>query len=575
MRIAIAQLNPVVGDITGNLEKILGTVESAADEKPDLIVFPELVLTGYPPRDLLERRWLLKGARSAADRIAYETAGGGCGIILGLPTPTGRDIGRGLYNSAVLIHDGAIRFSQHKQLLPTYDVFDEDRYFDSAAASEIVEFKGERLGISICEDAWNDPELWRKRIYNRDPIEELAGKGATLMINISASPYYIGKEQIRRRIIQNHARRFNVPFVFVNQVGGNDELIFDGRSLVVGANGRIVNELDAFHDRLEIVDTAVEADIDRIIHDAPETNLFNALVLGLKDYVGKCGFTDVLLGLSGGIDSAMVAVLAAAALGPDHVTGLTLPGPFSSGGSVDDSVTLAKNLGVSCHTLAISDIYEQYLDVLKPLFAGTAFGIAEENIQARIRGNLLMALSNKTGAMVLNTGNKSEMAVGYCTLYGDMSGGLSVLSDVPKTWVYKLAEHVNRRGLHGTHTASEQPAKPVIPRAIIDKAPSAELRPDQRDQDSLPPYPVLDGILKYYVDDSLSMGEITAKGYDEDTVRWVIRAVDRNEYKRRQAAPGLKVTSKAFGVGRRMPVAARGEWNGPTTPADTGPAQIP
>nr|HPQ41318.1 nitrilase-related carbon-nitrogen hydrolase [bacterium] len=349
MRIAVAQINPVVGDITGNLEKILDVVASTMDKSPDLMVFPELVLTGYPPRDLLERRWLIKGARSAADRIACETAGSDCGLILGLPTPTGRDIGRGLYNSAVLIHDGAIRFTQHKQLLPTYDVFDEDRYFDSAGVSDVVEFKGERLGISICEDAWNDPELWRKRIYTRDPIEELARNGATLMINISASPYHIGKEQIRRRIIQSHARRFNVPFLFVNQVGGNDELIFDGRSLFVSAGGRIVDEFDPFREEIKIIDTTDTVNVDRIIHDAPETNLFNALALGLRDYVGKCGFTDVLVGLSGGIDSALVAVLAVAALGPAHVTGITMPGPFSSAGSVDDSLALAQNLEIRCH----------------------------------------------------------------------------------------------------------------------------------------------------------------------------------------------------------------------------------
>lgn len=551
MKIVMAQVNPIVGDLKGNLEKILAVIETTSVQKPDLIVFPELAITGYPPRDLLEREWLIGGAQSSLDQLCLETADLDTGVIVGLPLPNHAEIGRGLYNSAVLIYRGRVVFKQHKQLLPTYDVFDEERYFDSATESDVVTFKDESLGISICEDAWNDPALWRKPIYRRDPVSELAAKGATLMVNISASPYHVGKEKIRRRLIENHAAKHQLPFVFVNQAGGNDELIFDGRSMVVDASGKIHVQSCAFCDDITIVDTGKltpknAADMTEL---NPEANMFHALVLGVRDYVTKCGFNKVLLGLSGGIDSALVAALAVEALGPDSLTGITMPGPFSSGGSVTDSRELADRMGFKCHKLEIGSIYQAFLHELDPLFAGTAFGVAEENIQARTRGNLLMALSNKTGALVLTTGNKSEMAVGYCTLYGDMSGGLSVLSDVPKTWVYRLAEYYN--SIKACH---------MIPREIIEKAPSAELRPDQKDEDSLPPYHILDGILELYVDHSLTYGDIIARGYDEDTVRWVIRAVDRNEYKRRQAAPGLKVTSKAFGVGRRMPVAARGEF---------------
>ncbi|MBN1296514.1 NAD+ synthase [bacterium] len=560
MRMVIGQINPIVGDVIGNTGKMIETIRSVIPLDPDLIVFPELSITGYPPRDLLERRWLIDGARESLNRIAAETTGTEFGVIVGLPVPSHRNIGRGLFNTAALVSEGCVLFMQHKRLLPSYDVFDESRYFDSAETSRCISFKDEVVGIAICEDAWNDPELWHRRLYDRDPIAELAADGATILITISASPYHVGKAAIRRRIIRNHARKHGVPFLFVNQVGGNDELVFDGRSLFVTAGGDTVTEWAAFADAIGVVDThrpsehmAITEPLDTVtlVDESTPDDLLNelhhALVLGLRDYVRKCGFGQVLIGLSGGIDSALVAVLAVDALGSNHVTGMTMPGPFSSEGSVTDSKQLAKNLGIVCHELAIPDVYRAYLTVLDPLFAGTPFGIAEENIQARVRGNLLMALSNKTGAMVLNTGNKSEMAVGYCTLYGDMSGGLSVLSDVFKTRVYALAEGINRRA-----------GREVIPEAIIRKPPSAELRADQKDEDSLPPYSILDGILELYIDASLSIDEIVARGFDTATVRWVVNAVDQNEYKRRQAAPGLKVTSKAFGIGRRMPVAARG-----------------
>lgn len=551
MRIVAAQINPVVGDIAGNVNLIRGVLEEWKGGTVDLFVFPELCITGYPPRDLLERSWLTRNAASALDDLLAVSRSIDAGILVGLPVATGLAAGKGLYNAAILIHQGRKLLEQHKTLLPTYDVFDEDRYFDPGRGHRTVEFKGETLGITICEDAWNDPSLWHRPVYSEDPVEQLAQNHATLLINISASPYYIGKESIRRRLICNHTRRHGLPFVFVNQVGGNDELIFDGRSICSDASGELAVEMDAFRSETRCIDTGTLGQTATIpktetVQDDPVENLFRALTLGLHDYIRKCGFSRVLIGLSGGIDSAMVSALAVEALGAGNVTGVTMPGPFSSRGSVDDSLALARNLGIDCHVIPINRLYESFLEALEPQFRGTPFGTAEENIQARIRGNLLMALSNKSGALVLTTGNKSEMAVGYCTLYGDMSGGLSVLSDVPKTWVYRLAEHINR-------------SAEVIPPAIIDKAPSAELRANQTDQDTLPPYPVLDGILEAYVDDGLSFADIVRKGYDDAIVRWVMRAVDRNEYKRRQAAPGLKVTSKSFGVGRRMPVAARYE----------------
>jgi NAD+ synthase (glutamine-hydrolysing) len=549
MRIVIGQINPVVGDIKGNLQMIFDVLADWRHRQPDIFVFPELCITGYPPRDLLERTWLVRSAGEAAQHLMRETESMNAGIVIGIPVPTGRSNGKGLFNSAVLIHGGKRLFQQNKRLLPVYDVFDEERYFDSGAGHGIAEFRSEKIGLSVCEDAWNDPALWHKPMYDHNPIDDLAKQGATLMINISASPYYVGKEKLRRQLIRNHAVKYAVPFVFVNQVGGNDELIFDGRSMLVESSGTISVEATAFQTATLLIDTRVSRLADPIgptIYpgdDAAE-NMFQALTLGLKDYVRKCRFEKVLIGLSGGIDSALTAVLAVHALGPKNVTGVTMPGPFSSGGSVTDSLKLAETLNIDCHVINITDIYNTFLTSLEPYFRNTEFGTAEENIQARARGNLLMALSNKTGAMVLTTGNKSEVAVGYCTLYGDMSGGLSVLSDVPKTWVYKLARHINR-------------SDEVIPCAILNKPPSAELRRNQTDQDTLPPYDILDAILGLYIDDGLSSNDIIERGYKADTVRWVTTTVDRNEYKRRQAAPGLKVTSKAFGAGRRMPVAAR------------------
>jgi len=545
MKITVAQLNPVVGDIEGNLEKIKNTLVQCQREEPDLVVFPELFLTGYPPRDMLKRPWFIERVQDAIqDLIEFSREHTQSAILFGAPQPTEKDIGHGLFNSALLIHKGEILIRQHKSLLPTYDVFDEARYFDSAPEIDIVKFNGEVLGISVCEDAWNDPELWPRRMYPLDPIEKLVQMGATILINISASPFHMGKEEIRYRIVQNHAKKHGAPFIFVNQVGANDELIFDGRSMFVDGAGEAVEILPPFKEQVITVDTNALGEPGRYAPQEKIASVHEALVLGLRDYMRKCGFSRVVLGLSGGIDSAVTCCLAQEAIGAENVLGVTMPSPYSSKGSVDDSKTLADSLGIEFKEIDISQMYNTYLESLEEHFTGNEPDVTEENIQARIRGNVLMALSNKFGYIVLSTGNKSELAVGYCTLYGDMTGGLAVLNDVPKTMVYELAHYINRY--------SE-----VIPRDTITKPPSAELRPDQKDQDSLPPYDILDQILEHYVDRGSSVSEIIEAGFEAKTVKWVISAVNRNEYKRRQAAPGLKVTSKAFGVGRRMPIAAK------------------
>jgi NAD+ synthase (glutamine-hydrolysing) len=546
MKLTIAQLNPTVGDIGGNLAMLRSAYARAAGDGADLAVFPELFLVGYPPRDLLERADFIQRVQEAVGEAARLSADHpGTGLLFGAPTATGGGTGRGLYNAAILAYQGRILHCQPKSLLPTYDVFDEARYFEPAPRVEPVCFKGETLGISICEDAWNDPEFWpRGRLYGVDPLDALAKQGATIFVNISASPFYAGKDELRYGLIGNHARRHGLPFVYVNQVGANDELIFDGRSMVLDPQGNVRHISPAFADDVRTVDLAAAGDpalyvpLDRI------ESIHQALVLGVRDYLRKTGFTGAIVGLSGGIDSALTCCLAAEALGPGNVLGISMPSPYSSRGSVEDSRRLAQNLGVAFKVMPITSVYGAYLEALREHFAGREEDIAEENIQARIRGNILMALANKFGRLVLSTGNKSEMAVGYCTLYGDMSGGLSVLADVPKTTVYKLAAHINR-------------GREIIPAETIAKAPSAELRPNQTDQDTLPPYPILDEILELYIEEGRSAEEIVARGFARETVAWVAGAVRRSEYKRHQAAPGLKVTSKAFGIGRRMPIAAR------------------
>jgi NAD+ synthase (glutamine-hydrolysing) len=547
MRITLAQLNPVVGDIDGNLQQIL-KVWADCSQISDLIVFPELFLVGYPPKDLVERIWFIDRVNQAIDRLRevsrnYPDAG----ILFGAPLRTETTVGKGLTNSAVFIYQGEILLKQAKTLLPTYDVFDETRHFAPAETHCPVAFKGERIGVSICEDAWNDPEYQPVgRMYSDDPILDLVNAGATLIINLSASPFYLDKESLRYRLIQNLAVRHRVPFVFVNQVGGNDELIFDGGSMAFDRNGNLLGGIPFFQENIQTVLTEAEGVPNGYRPMERMAALRQALVLGIRDYLRKCGFSKAVIGLSGGIDSAITCCLAVEALGPENVLGIAMPSPYSSAGSVTDSQQLAATLGIELKVIPISSIFEVYLATLAGGFVGTAPDQTEENIQARIRGNLIMAFSNKYGYIALSTGNKSEMAVGYCTLYGDMSGGLSVIADVPKTMVYDLANYINRNG-------------EIIPRTIIDKAPSAELKPDQQDQDSLPPYPVLDEILRFYIEEGYSADQIIARGFAAETVKWVIRTVDRNEYKRRQAAPGLIVTSKAFGPGRRIPIAKRTE----------------
>ncbi len=546
MKVTVVQLNPTVGAIEDNTRRIIDAVKAAATEEPDLVVFPELSVVGYPPRDLLLRESFIQQAQDAAGEIAVATGDfGDMGVLFGVPWPTGDTEGRGLYNSAALAYGGEILATRHKSLLPTYDVFDEDRYFDPAPSVAPVEFKGEMLGISVCEDAWNAEDFWPKdRVYEKDPVAQLAAKGASLLINISASPFHAGKDETRYRLLSTHARSCGLPIIYANQVGANDELVFDGGSMCLDAEGQPVAILPQFEEAAATFDTSDSGRKEPFQPEDAVASVHDALVLGVKDYTRKCGFDRVVVGLSGGIDSALTVTLAADALGSDSVLGVTMPSDFSSKGSVTDSQELAQNLGIDFEVIPISGMFHAYLDGMDEFLSLDDMTTAEENIQARIRGNILMAISNKRGHLVLSTGNKSELAVGYCTLYGDMTGGLAVLSDVPKGLVYDLAGHINRVG-------------EIIPQAIIDKPPSAELKPDQTDQDTLPPYPVLDEIIELYVEQNLAPQQIIARGLDSSAVAWTVRQIDHNEYKRRQAAPGLRVTTKAFGTGRRMPIAAR------------------
>lgn len=540
MRLTLAQLNPVIGDIAGNLDKIKSVISSVSGAT-DLIVFSELCLTGYPPRDLLERRGFLDAIDEALEDLkTFSRSFSELAFIVGSPVREPRK--PRLHNAAVMFSDGQIRFVQTKSLLPTYDVFDEVRYFKPGDQIGVIPFGSEVLGLSICEDAWYETDGTIGR-YNIDPIRRLKELGATVLINISASPFYVGKADDRHALLRRHVQATGLPFIYVNQVGAHDELIFDGNSLALNKKGETIASLAAWTPETVTIDL-FSAPVVPFVSPDPIASLYQALVLGVRDYMAKCGFRRVVLGLSGGIDSAVVACIAADAIGADHVLGVGMPSEFSSEGSVTDSEILAARLGIDFQLIPIVSIFETYLEALKKPFEGQPFGLAEENLQSRIRGGLLMALSNKFGYLLLSTGNKSEMAMGYCTLYGDMNGGLSVISDVLKTTVYDLAEYINRD-------------KEIIPADILSKPPSAELRPDQKDQDSLPPYPVLDAILKAYMEDELTIDEIAAKGLDRETAVWVINTLYKQEYKRRQAAPGLKVSQKAFGMGRRMPIASR------------------
>jgi NAD+ synthase (glutamine-hydrolysing) len=542
MKIALAQFNPTVGDFDGNSARILEIAREAKSRGADLAVFSELCVCGYPPQDLLERPAFIERNHTQLAKLAKCIP---MPSIVGYVGKAQDNTGKPVANTAALIADGRIIFEQRKMLLPTYDVFDESRYFQPAHSQSIIPLGAEQLGITICEDGWNDKNFWAQRLYERDPVAELVGQGSSVLLNISASPYTIDKRGLRLDMLRSLARQHHVPVVYVNQVGGNDSLVFDGSSVAIAPDGTIAARAHSFQDDLVLFDTeTLVGDIRHETSDELEA-AYKALVCGTRDYVRKCGFSKVVVGLSGGVDSALVVTVAVDAVGAENVLGVGMPGPYSSEGSLRDARKIAENLGVEFIVLPITGVFDEYLQILDPAFYGRPVDATEENIQARIRGNLLMALSNKFGSLVLSTGNKSEIAVGYCTLYGDMAGGLAVISDVPKTMVYELAKLRNRE-------------REVIPVETLTKPPSAELRPNQRDSDTLPPYDILDRILKAYVEDIKDPEEIaTHFGYSIELVRSITRRVDQNEYKRNQAAPGLKITSKAFSVGRRFPLANR------------------
>jgi len=545
VKIALGQINPTVGDFSGNAAKIVDFSRRAQSAGAGLILFPELSVCGYPPRDLVERPSFVARNRETVERIAAETRG--ISVICGLVTPAESDTGKAVMNSAAWLMDGKVALVQSKMLLPTYDVFDEMRNFAPAKSQQLFSFCGKRMALTICEDMWNDKQFWRRQMYTTDPVEKLIQAGGNFVLNISSSPFWIGKRELRRELLASIARQHEVPVVMVNQIGGNDSLVFDGSSLVLNREGEVIAQGKSFEEDLVYFDSDSLAGEKHEQIAGEEASVYAALVLGTRDYMRKCGFQKAIVGLSGGIDSALTAVIAADAVGPENVIGVGMPGPYSSPGSIDDARTLAENLGIRFELLSINPAYEAYRQILHEVFAGQKEDVTEENIQSRARGMLLMALSNKFGAIVLSTGNKSELGVGYCTLYGDMVGGLAVISDVPKTLVYRLSEYVNSR-------------RAVIPRATLEKPPSAELRPEQKDSDSLPAYDVLDAVLEDYVEESHPAERIAAdRGIDIETVRRVMRMVDRAEYKRQQAAPGLKISPKAFGYGRRFPIAAKSE----------------
>jgi NAD+ synthase (glutamine-hydrolysing) len=545
MKLALCQFNPTVGDFEGNSARILDLAAQAESRGADLAVFSELCICGYLPLDLLERPAFIQRNHDALNRIA---------VAMPLPAIVGyagrvneeyQRAGKSIANKAALISEGRVVFEQSKMLLPTYDVFDESRYFQPSSKQYVYGLQQEELGITICEDVWNDKTFWASPMYARDPVTELVSQGSSVLINLSASPYTIDKRFLRMGMLRSTALHHKRPVIYVNQVGGDDSLIFDGASVAFTASGKIAAQAKAFEEDVVLFDTITgHGDI----HEQPESEIayaYDALVVGTRDYVRKCRFSKTIVGLSGGVDSAVVAAIAVAALGRENVLGVSMPGPYSSEGSKTDAHALAQNLGIEFLTIPISHVFDAYKEALQPAFLGRPADATEENIQARIRGNYLMALSNKFGSMVLSTGNKSENAVGYCTLYGDMAGGLAVISDVPKLMVYELARYINRE-------------REVIPQTILEKPPSAELRPNQKDTDSLPPYEVLDRILKSYIEEVKCPEEIAIEtGFDLNLVRTIASLVDRNEYKRKQAAPGLKITSRAFGFGRPFPIAQR------------------
>lgn len=545
MKIALGQINPTIGDFEGNLALIEGALSVSERGGADLLVLPELAICGYPPRDLLERPAFIDAGQRALERLAKRV--GRTGVVVGFPERLDAPAGRSVANAAALLDEGRVSFVHRKMLLPTYDVFDEWRYFEPATTARSASFRGRRLGISICEDIWNDADFWPHRLYREDPVEKLVADGAEIFINISASPYTIEKRRLRPRMLANAARRWQRPLVFVNQVGGQDDLVFDGASLVIDAHGETIARAAEHDSDLLLVDLAAGKGEIRPHPESDARSALGALVMGTRDYARRCGFGKALVGLSGGVDSAVVACIAVRALGPANVLGVAMPSRHSSEHSRRDAAALARNLGITFEEASIEPVFSAYLETLAPAFAERAVDVTEENLQARIRGGLLMAMSNKLGMLLLTTGNKSELATGYCTLYGDMCGGLAVISDVPKTWVYRLAQEINSEA-------------PVIPVSTLTKAPSAELRPDQTDQDTLPPYDVLDAILERHLEDGLDTEALIAAGFDRVVVEDVVRRCRTSEYKRRQMAPGLKITGKAFGYGRRYPIAQA--WRG-------------
>ncbi|MEZ2236707.1 NAD+ synthase [Microcoleus sp.] len=604
MKIAIAQLNPTIGDIFGNANLILESAQKAAGEGANLLLTPELSLIGYPPRDLLMNPSFIAAAGDKLQQLAQDLPGE-LAVIVGTAIPNPNAVkagGKSLFNCAVLLANGSIKKVFNKRLLPTYDVFDEDRYFEPGTQSDFFNLGNIKIGITVCEDVWNNEEFWGKRSYAGEPFLDLVKAGVDLVLNLSASPYAAGKRGVRSAMLQHSVIRSGIPIVYANQVGGNDDIIFDGSSFCINRNGELIQVLASFETDFGVIeyDEAKRDLVDIASQNSTEfkgaplsfspqvgdAEIWAALVLGVRDYVRKCGFSKVVLGLSGGIDSALVAAIASYAIGPQNVLAVLMPSPYSSDHSVNDALELAKNLGIGMEMLPIADLMKAYDRTLANLFADTPFGIAEENIQSRIRGNLLMAISNKFGHLLLSTGNKSEMAVGYCTLYGDMNGGLAVISDVPKTRVYSLCQWLNAEGIgkgkdeaepldlryqaeHGNESVGAVPpcppspytpiyppfGKEIIPGNIISKPPSAELKPGQIDQDSLPAYDILDDILERWIENHESVKQIVAAGHDEAVVARILKLVRQAEFKRRQAPPGLKISDRAFGTGWRMPIA--------------------
>ncbi len=546
MKIAMAQVNPIIGDFDHNFDTMVNYSRRAERMGCDLVVFPELSVIGYPPRDLLEKRDFVRTSLAWLDRLVETIRG--IGVICGFAEPNPAEAGNDLFNAALLFKDGRRLHTARKRLLPTYDIFDERRYFEPGGAGGVAAFGGHRIGLTVCEDVWNDPDVFARRIYDQDPVKDMVSAGADLIINISASPYYLGKRRFRRLMLGTIARKYGIPVVYVNQVGGNDSVLFDGTSLAFDRAGEVAARGADFTEDLIVFDT--ETGRGDIHPESGSENeiIHKALVMGTRDYVHKCGFSQAVIGLSGGIDSALTACIAADALGPANVRTVFMPSRYTDSDNFEDTRQLASNLGVAYEIIPIDEIYRSFVNHLGGDLDADDPGVTEQNIQARVRGTLLMALSNRYGHLVLSTGNKSELAIGYCTLYGDMNGGLAVISDLPKTRVWDLSRWINRNG-------------EVIPTRIIEKEPSAELKPNQTDGDDLPPYEVLDGILKGYVEEGKGAAELVAEGFDRKLVADVIRRVDRNEYKRQQAAPGLKVTSKAFGYGRRHPIAQRYRWS--------------